>query len=251
MKEQETYQPLDQPGSHPDENDLGVCAEYLCNLRADLPDDLRKHLEECPHCRAEAMAIADLITQLPSTLHPSHITRNASRVTRHASRLPRHASRLARLIASLAAVFLLAWFIQLIRNRQDSKETEVASLPADSLAGPDTPQSPALYAQAFSPNLELEHLITVQFRHTDNPHPAGPANNQVFHRGDTLVITWTPLPHHTYGVILLNNRSHPLLTTDPLAGGQLLLPLDLTPGLYYWKFMSRNELWKVGKFLMK
>ena len=64
MKEQIKYDPGHSHPSHLDENELALFAEFLRHEREELPAGLREHVETCAHCRAEVMAITDMLEEV-------------------------------------------------------------------------------------------------------------------------------------------------------------------------------------------
>jgi len=240
MKEQKTYHDGPDAGYHLDENGLAVYAEYLRHQRDDLPDELRIHVENCGHCRAEIMALTDLLDDIPE-----------SRVTNHESRVTNHASRILRLIASLAAVVLLAWIIQLFRDKHPESAPTIVSTPQDTQVVMDTTLDIFVYAQAFIPDPDLESLVSATFREAGNPLPEGPSNDRIFHPGDTLRITWSPEPGQSHSFTILDNQGFPRTAWEKLGDSPFSLIIDLTPGLYYWKFTGEKVLWKVGRFTVR
>lgn len=65
MKETDPYSRNKSTPGHPDENELAQYAEYLRSDAGNLPEKLVRHVESCSYCRAELMAITDLLDELP------------------------------------------------------------------------------------------------------------------------------------------------------------------------------------------
>lgn len=260
MKEKETYNPGSGHPSHLDENEVALFAEFLRHEREDLPDELRAHVETCARCRAEIMAVADMLEEV-GRQEEGHMGIGAygrsdvcvgvdvgvSRVTRHASRMGRF-TPVIRIVASLAAVVLLAWIIQLIRPEKPETGTLAGSDSSESVNPLVEPSDSFRLAQAFIPDSLLEKLAIATFRLAHDPKIQSPSNDTVFRTGDTLRIQWVPEPGMEYALVVLNNRHEVRADIESGPGSSIQWRIDLEPGLYYWKFLRKEELWKVGKF---
>ena len=258
-----------------DDNELAQYAEYLRHETGQIPNDLIDHVASCGYCRAELMAITDMLDTLPDML-PDVSQAPASPVTGH--RLPvADGKRTARIkwlraVASVAAIVLLAWVIQrLLPDRlmietvatNKQKDSTLTSNPltsnplisnlltSDSSSKSATLPDTVRYAEAFEPNSAYESLVGAKYRSGRDPKVEGPDPGTVFCPGDTLKISWTADARDEYVLTVLDNKANPVKEIKPGGEGFLIWRIDLKPGLYYWKFLGKDEMWKMGRFMVK
>lgn len=264
MKEKEIYH-KGSKSEHLDENELALYVEYLRNETDRVPEKLIRHVETCSYCRAELMAITDLVDSLPE------IDEEVSETVAgyHLPGFGRHRRAVIsvlRAVAAVAAVVLVAWFIQRIRPDQPDKEQvavnklkdstgiidkdtdfeNVNKVPADPRTGSVTPDT-VLYAEAFVPYAVYENLVSAKYRSGNEPQVAGPDPGKAYSPGDTLNISWTADPGDEYLLIILDNKARPVKEIRAGPVKSIAWKIELKPGLYYWKFLGREEMWKVGK----
>jgi hypothetical protein len=266
MKESDTYKTKDSSPEHLDENEIARYADYLRHESTDLPDGLREHVEACPLCRMEIMAVADLMDTLPE---PVELTISGEgEVSRTPGRSSKYSvTRFMRIAAAVAALVAVAWGIRQflpgdeaeVKVALDSRaDTLLPATKTDSLTkGPDplVKQPVAVvrvhdtirYAEAFVPNRTYETLIEARFRTGANPKVVGPDPSARFHPGDSLKLTWTPDPEEEYEVIIINNKERRVAGFKAGTSGHAVWKISLAPGLYYWKFLGREDMWKVGR----
>ncbi|MFH0761272.1 MAG: hypothetical protein V2A67_07185 [Bacteroidota bacterium] len=253
MKEKDTYSPGPDHPSHLDENEVALFAEFLRHERENVPAALREHVETCARCRAEVMAVADMLEEVGKreTEDERLKTRDQGLRGQETRKLETNLRRLTpiiRVVASLAAVILLAWIIQLIRPEKPDPGIIAGSDSVNSAIPVIAPADTLRLAQAFVPDGTLENLVNATYRAANDPKPQGPSNETVFHAGDTLRINWIPQTGGDCFLVILNNRGSQQAKMPTGKSGSLLWKINLEPGLYYWKFLGKEELWKVGKF---
>ena len=272
MKETDKYQNSSNNPEHLDDNELAQYAEYLRDETGQIPGKLIDHVASCGYCRAELMAITDMLDTLPDIAeepNPSVIGYPLSVVHRSSSAV----FKLLRTAAAIAAIFLLAWIVQQLLPDRPMNEPVATNKVKDSTPTPDTltpnpltpnpltsnPLTPnpsakittlpdtIRYAAAFIPNPVYENLVGAKYRSGSEPKVVGPDPGKVFAPGDTLKISWTPDPGDEYVLVILDNKANPVKEIKTGAVALLAWKIDLTPGLYYWKFLGKEEMWKVGK----
>ncbi len=104
------------------------------------------------------------------------------------------------------------------------------------------------YAQAFVPNATLDLLVDAVYRSGTDPRAVGPGPETIFTSRDTLKISWTPDPRDSYKLLIVDNKGTKIIEIEPEAPSLIAWVPNLKPGLYYWKFIGKDELWKVGRF---
>lgn len=267
MKEADTYQNRSNNLEHLDDNELAQYAEYLRHETGRIPDKLIEHVASCSYCRAELMAITDMLDTLPDIAEEP-----TAPIVEHPLSVVRRpvffGIKLLRAAAAIAAIFLLAWIVlQLLPDRPMNKPVATNTLKdtipqsdtitntfltsnhltsdssAKTTALPDTVR----YASAFVPNPVYENLVGARYRSGSDPKVMGPDPLSVFAPGDTLKLSWICEPGDFYILVILDNKAN--LVKEIKVGTEALLAwkIDLKPGLYYWKFLGKEEMWKVGK----
>jgi hypothetical protein len=104
-----------------------------------------------------------------------------------------------------------------------------------------------LYASAYIPNPALENLVGAKYRSGTDPMVKGPGPESIFAPGDSLKITWKAEPEEKYQIVIIDNKSNTIKEINAGPESFLAWKIDLKPGLYYWKFLGKDEMWKVGR----
>ena len=275
MKEENKNRINPDPGRHLDENELAQYAEYLRGERDDVPGEVLLHVEECASCRAEVMEVADMV-DLTDDRRQMTDDRRQTTDDRRPKTDVRRLSSVIRLIASIAAVALIAWVIQQLRpekaesermattsttstpstNSTISTDSTISTISADESGRhgrpPDAPTGTrpdtVRYAQAFVPNTTLDLLVDAVYRSGTDPKAVGPGPETIFTSRDTLKISWTPDPRDSYKLLIVDNKGTKIIEIEPEVPNLITWIPNLKPGLYYWKLIGKEELWKVGRF---
>jgi len=270
----ETYQNHNENSGHPDANELAQYAEYLRDETEEVPQELIDHVASCTYCRAEVMAITDMLDVLPD-IAGEPMPDSISAPSPGSGRIRSNAYRILRTAAAVAAMFLLAWVIQqLVTDRPmhepiasdqstdstllKSTDSTNTNLIANSITASGSSsgksaneaiviQDTQLYASAFVPNPLLETLVGAKYRSGIDPAVTGPDADLPYEKGDTLKISWNPDPQDDYKLVILDNKSNLVQEIPVNEETHLNWKIDLKPGLYYWKFFGKDELWKVGR----
>jgi hypothetical protein len=267
MKETDTYHNSSNNPEHLDDNELAQYAEYLRHETGRIPDKLIDHVASCGYCRAELMAITDMLDTLPDLVEEpiSPVIGDPLSVVR---RTVSFGFKILRAAAAIAAIFLLAWIVLQLLPDRPMNEPVATSIKKESTPRKDSltsnPQTSnpltsitaaklnelpdtVRYASAYATNPIYENLVGAKYRSGSDPTVVGPDAGYVFAPGDTLKISWTPDHSDEYVLVILDNKAN--LVKEIKAGTEALLAwkIDLKPGLYYWKFLGKEEMWKVGK----
>jgi hypothetical protein len=263
MKEETKRQ--GSPPEHLDENELAQYAEYLRHETPHIPERLAAHVESCSYCRAELMAITDMLGELPDLAEEPIAPILAA--PPGWSRKPLFTGkRLLRSAAAVAAIFLLSWGVLQVlpdrpmrepvagttdKNKMTPENRGIASREhpeKDSSATAVVASDTVLYASAYVPDPALESLVNARYRSGRDPGVAGPDRGSVFAPGDTLRISWSEGTKDEFMMDILDNRGNRMQRITAGKAARIDWKIDLKPGLYYWKFVGKDELWKVGRF---
>ncbi len=278
MNDKESYNKHENHPEHPDENELAQYAEYLRHETESIPEELKVHVESCSYCRAELMAITDMLDQLPDlaeeeSLQSTVYSLQSSVYSTQSAAGSRQPKKLRitwlRAVAAVAAVFLVAWAIQQFLPARKTSEPVAINTPKPSLSSPrteDTTKSSllpnpslsssrtrgpltdsVLYASAFIPDPRMENLVGAKYRSGTDPMVKGPGPESIFAPGDTLKISWTSDAEEKYHLVIIDNKSNTVKEIKAGPEPYLAWKIDLKPGLYYWKFLGKDEMWKVGR----
>jgi hypothetical protein len=290
MKKMTTQQ---TPTSHPehlDENELAQYADYLRHESGEVTDEMIDHVAACNYCRAEIMAITDLLDKLPDLAEePADSGSSYQTADSTDKQMVTVPGRIAgykwlRAAAAIAALVLITWGVEKIIPDHPRRQPlavsglKNATLSMDSLspnnkitnpqatglsiAEPLTAKNAAVgsysisglvadtirYASAFVPSPTYEGLIGAKYRSGNDPKVSGPDVGSVFAPGDTLKVFWTPDQEDHYIILIFDNQGNPVKEVRPGMVASFVLKLDFEPGLYYWKFTGKEEIWKLGKF---
>ena len=280
MKDSSEYHAGTGEPGHLDENGLAWYADFLRGDAGPVPERMVEHVAACAYCRAELMAITDLLDQLPDLVEEPYEPLSAPGLKSQKTSRQQLAVWL-RTVAALAAVGLLAWVVQRLLPDAPVKEPLVSIMAPDSTTvTPDQPDSlvvadhpptgagaegsavivaprdkrptgplpdTVLYAAAFIPNPAYENMIGAKYRAGTDPKVAGPDPGRIIAPGDTLIFSWNPDPDDAYLLLVVTNRDSTVCEINPGPNGKLAWKADLKPGLYYWKFLGQEDLWKVGR----
>jgi hypothetical protein len=268
MKESDSNRINSDNPEHLDNNELAQFAEFLRHETDRIPDRLADHVASCAFCREELMAITDILDRLPDepgeTAQPVSGVRSAAYRNRGITVM-----RILRTAAAVAAVVLIAWGIKRLMPDRSAPAPMAANRAVDSTlqkgsagsgseirerASDKSAHEPAILpdtvrlAAAFLPNPVYENLAGAKFRSGSDPLVRGPEQGRVLAPGDTLEISWTPGSEKEFALVIMDNRAKEVKKLKQATGASIRWKTDLEPGLYYWKFMGGDEMWKVGKF---
>ncbi len=277
-------------------NDNGHLADEALSLYAEAlkldqleqaPEALREHLEQCPYCQEQAMALYALIAEQDYSELGPHPTFGQGGPTTAATLKMWFRPLLLLLMALLAFFFF---------RQQQKQEQPVPAMeehtpaPAPS-AAPDTAGSPLSPPQAleippgqstradgqqksnlknfnrhhkesqtspllpsslaanYEPSETLESLVGAVTR-SQGLSDIQPKNGKELEIGKAVVFSWQGSPEEPLTLRLLNNREEEAFSYS-VEGNRIIGPAALQPGLYYWKLETDDDLLHVGKFLVR
>lgn len=130
---------------------------------------------------------------------------------------------------------------------------DIAQKPKDKPSA-EQPENPgeadqsSVTALAFEPNEHLENVLGEMTR-SENVRIKTPAAGNTFKPGEEIKFEWEGA-ESGLEIVILNNRDE-VLSRDKAAGRKLNRKAPSTPGLYYWKLETDDDLLYVGKFLVR
>ncbi len=237
---------------HIDENATAQYIDWIRNQGQKPDQDVVDHVSDCESCRSEIMELADVLDQEDRKISVSSKSYKLGPIIRAA--------------AVLAAVLVVALAIQFLRNdpkdvtiveditdstdvmRQDSIEEhpeivkDKSERPVEIVIQHDTIQ----YAANFEPNPALEVLYQAHFRSNQSDLDTIFRDEYNYHQGDTLWLDFSFIQASKLSAALLSNSGQELTIIDATEG-IVTLYLNFSPGLYYWKLVTSDELLLVGK----
>lgn len=228
MKEENKYQTQRDPSTHLSENEFAIYADFLRGDLKDVRGDLKTHVGNCTYCRHELMAITDLLDQVDWVEDSGAMpVKGIRRLAGIKKLMP-----VLRIAAALALLLIVSGVIQQFIIRPGRINI------------PDTVR----FAGDFVPNPSLEAMVSAKYRSAKDPLVQGPSGETVFTPGDTLNLTWSPDTTDLYLVVITDNQANEIQSFRPGRDSVLVWKVNLKPGLYYWRFDGRDDLWRVGKF---
>lgn len=241
--------------NHLSENGIALYVDAVKLERIDnLPRVIIDHVEECEECKMKVMHVVEIMAEQPYDETIQHPFFGAKELV----------SSPYSVVYRIAAVFVIAAFIGTfyyfladgmhgtMQNERSLSTQQQTQTPVsfDSLAV-EQKRSPAkstddLIAANSEPSANYEDLVQTQFRSTTfeivSPEIGEIVQNPVTFR-------WKQYEKRIT-IKILSNKELTLVSTT-LSGDSFTTSKKFSPGLYYWKLETDNELLFVGKFLVK
>jgi len=225
-----------------------------------LPDSVHEHLSNCNACNGKVVELYSIIAPMEYPL-PSK-TKVSERMSR----------KQFFIFGFIALGLLLIFFYYMKKAYFDSQDLsdsiDQATVPAEKLSpAPDSlqfipepeqknksskpKQKPKRkqVAQNFKPSEELESLIGTYVR-SEGLAIKAPIIGQIIAPGTPVKFEWEGATNEALTILILNNKEveiHSALLKKPY----FLLEKELSPGLYYWKLETEDDLIHIGKFLIE
>ncbi|MHB1051395.1 MAG: hypothetical protein ACYC09_15050 [Bacteroidota bacterium] len=233
-------------------------ALYVDALRlertAELPAEIRIHVEGCEECQRQIVESHEIMTAIPvdkSTPHP-YFDRQIREPAVHYTPY--------RIAAAIAGVALLAAGYYAIVSRDTSPpvitQQDQSSSPREPDANytnavpdestPNETGSVPMLADNFIESPNMEDLVHTDFRST-SVEVISPLNGDVVQT--PIRFQWKASEEEMILKILTNMERTVLSKT--VAGNAFTVERKLAPGLYYWKLETKKELVFTGKFLVR
>ncbi len=266
-------------GGHLDENSIAVCAEWLSGKKINLPPEVKEHLKNCTYCKNEVLEISELINTDKSQGKIDILTRDRFEETcaaKHSLSIKPVSTnqfwRVAAIFIVLITVTSLAIFIkpdrkQLIVSNDSPSDIGVIDSLKDTLKNSGFVESEDsalrtegvkiesvekdLFAANFVPNPGLEALIGAQFRSGEKPEITSPGKDTLMSCGSKLKFSGTNPSKEKLELQILDNNGNIEINYPDIENLSIVVSLEFDPGLYYWKLVGEDELYQLGKVILK
>lgn len=209
-----------------------------------LPEELRRHVEGCEPCQRRVITLREMMKATgyaPQRPHP-YFDR--------AVREPAPMYGRYRWTAAAAALAVVTGGSYLLMHRTEPLPTLPpvhSTAAAPDTAGAYAPSAEApLLADAFAPLPDLDDLVQTGFRSGSAELIAPRPSDDVV---PPVTFRWTEAPDASRMRIVTNKGK--TVATAEVKGESYVFRGRLTPGLYYWKLESAEELLAVGKFFVR
>lgn len=211
---------------------------------------IRLHLEQCPNCRKYVDSLRTFEARLVSHISGAPTERDIQEANRIVE--PERVEHPFTIIYKIAAIFALValagviyYFVQ--REGPSPKSTvQVQPAGASERSILQSETAKKAIADNFIPSPHLEDLVMTEYR-SSSIDIGAPKN------GDTVmqpvVFQWKETGN-LLTLKIFSNHEKTILARQSLTNS-FTLKKRLTPGLYYWKLESDEELLYTGKFVVQ
>lgn len=269
MKKQQTQRQNYAHPDHLDENELAQYIEYLRSERDQVPEELISHVESCSYCRAEVMAMSDLMDTLPN-IEEAPASYPSSKQKSATLRKQPMVIKILRTAAAVAALVMVAWGLKYVLTGDPMNDPTSSNKKHDSMLASKKPSvkksnngdaksatdgqihtDTILYADAFANNPVYENMIASKYRVSKHMQFVGPETDSIFSPGDPFHLSWKTDLTDQFELLIIDNRERIVYSAYSGSSHELNWKIDLQPGLYYWKLVGNQEVWKVSRFIVR
>lgn len=205
-------------------NDLAIslCVEALqTEQESRLPEEIQLHLQKCEICKREVLEFYEAYSYINQETSHENIGSGAKQA--QGKRKIKN-----KFFFSIAAVFLVA-------------------LISTILLWPAFYSHKSFKSPEYITNTELEDLVNEVYRSGEVVF-AQPENGATIRI--PVVFKWQANDIDTFYVRIMDNKENIVFETRTTVPS-FKLTKKLSPGLYYWKLESKDDLLRVGKFYIK
>ncbi len=238
------------------EEDIALYVDALKLDRVgELPAKLLKHVEGCDDCKAKILALHEMMPNEmynTETKHP-YFDRTKQEPVVHYLFTP---YRVAAAVAGVALLGAGYYYIATSHSPQTiaSRQTQTQSTLSDQEIRKENGKSQTadksstkdLLAANFEPSSNLEDLVQNEFRST-SIEALSPVVGKVV--SQPITFKWKNYEGQITLKVLTNKEIN--IFTSSTEASSLTMKKSLSPGLYYWKLETEDELLFVGKFIVK
>ncbi|MCX6138225.1 MAG: hypothetical protein NTV54_12095 [Ignavibacteriales bacterium] len=211
-----------------------------------IPEEIRDHVAECPVCKIDIEELFLLLEDQQYAMEEQHSLFQSPLLSRKNSIV---------WVYRIAAVLLVALgsygVYQLSRHPGDKNAggNLVPAAPTVAISADTSPVkgNEKLLADNFTVLPLLEDLVRTEYRSNEVEIQAPALGAEV---GNRIVFKWSRVPGKFVIVRILTNAGREVHSAKTETNTYLFNG-RLTPGLYYWKLESEEELLCVGRFLKK
>jgi hypothetical protein len=248
---------------------LFVDALHL-NKTGNLPEEIQTHVDSCEICKKTILDLVMLTDGAYAISEKDHPYFGKIRSTDSDKKGNTFFYlKIAAMIIVIAALFFLInknvqkpKDIRIVQNDEntepsgsnektapvDDDEDQEAVLPAKDES--QILSNRKLYASNYQKSSVLEEMINTRTR-SSSVNILTPLNHQRYQTNEKIVFKWTlPKKQIPFTLIILNNREDTVKIAEGLRETYALKE-KLTPGLYYWKLETEDDLFYLGKFLIE
>jgi hypothetical protein len=235
-------------GGHLSDDGVNLYVDALkLERRQDLPGEVRGHVAECEECKRKVLEIHGLLDGLEYRKEELHPTLDGVKET-SPNTFPifwRVAAGFAVLVGASAVVSYL--FTMRTPDRTLTGEHRVPV--RDTAAGPaaEAKPRPGLFAANFTESASLQKFVGQDFRAEGVEVVSPPIGATV---KQSVRFEWRGELAGPVVLRIVTNREDPVYQSM-VRGSMVEVRKDFSPGLYYWKLESNDDLVYVGTFVVK
>ena len=242
-------------GSHLTEEAIALYVDSLkLNRTNQLPKVILEHVADCKECKKEVTELFSVVEDQKYDIaepHPYFDRTPAGKQSKFS-----FTYRFAAVLAISAGLGLLFYYLRSVHEEKQappirtgeqamSREDTAKAPPGDIVKEKETGKDQ--YAANFTGSPNLEDLVNNEFR-SGAIEVLSPSNGAVVRQ--EILFEWKSDTKAPFFVKVLTNTEE-LRFTATVSHQRYLFKEKLTPGLYYWKLETKDELLYVGKFLVK
>ncbi|MBN1598793.1 MAG: hypothetical protein JW894_10900 [Bacteroidales bacterium] len=257
---------------HLSDEGISYCAEQLIEGNyEDLPEELLSHIEECHKCKKNIFAAYDNLSK-PSGLVDTEDKTKA--------KFPVFRSNVFKIAAAIIILFGLFVLIQVSIKNSDNKlsgnqkpaeqfsddtvnntqqktdvEDDIASsdiLAEDEVnAERDLDEQKTYLTDHFTPSEKFEAFVNATFRDDNDFELVKPEKTQEFKINDNIEFKWKTNITEPLTLIFYNNSGKEIFRSSQISKTSYTLNQSFSPGLYYYKLETEENILFFGKALFK
>lgn len=223
---------------------------------AELPKEMLKHVEYCPDCQLQIVELYELLRNevYDTTMKHPYFDRVQEPEVRYGGVM----YRVAAVLAGMALLGIGYYFISTTNIQQtppslvekekpqNIKQQEDFTQANKSIRKKETAEQQQDFAANFTESPNLEDLVQTQFRSIAVEVITPKAGDVV---KQPVVFKWKGV-NEPLTIKILSNKERTLASAN-ITTNTYTTKKILSPGLYYWKLETKDEVIYVGKFLVK
>jgi hypothetical protein len=265
-------------------NDEGVAyfAESLVQSKMQrVTDGIRSHVENCFDCKKRIFSIHDILVEDTTVNHQIQELVKLNLIEKRGiifNRALVYSMRIAAiLIVGLGIYFLIFKYSSnsenfanmdlKINNKTDSAknpshvskvkegvvifDTSKKGLKNDVKPSIEEAFDTTLLAENFKNNKSFDELMNSTMRSGIEFKVLSPNNLAQFSPGQSIEISWKTDLDGPFAITFFTNQGKTIYSSKPIITKKYKMNFVLSPGLYYWKLETEDEMLNIGKILIK